>query len=157
YVVIGARDVPHIAVGEPQIGIRRCERHLPANHAGVSDLLAGNMRHTLEASAAEVALGNTGYPISNTGISIDIRYIYIRYINVSVNSPVAITPAPPPPIKEFVRPKRPPPDMPNPTPPAAPAAESKKSNQSRRPVAAHADAARIPAPSIPRLMEPAAI
>ena len=111
-IVIRPRSSRDAPVRKPQVGGSRSHRQVPTHHPRVAYFVSGDVRHPLESSAPEIALGHTRNAISYTGISIYIPNIYVGNINVSVKliSVVVIAP-PPPPVERLVRRERHPSDM----------------------------------------------
>jgi hypothetical protein len=55
----------------------RGQRQLSANQANVTDIVVGKARHVPHPPAGEVAAVQSAHPVSDTGVSIDVRDIHV--------------------------------------------------------------------------------
>src|ERR1035437_7958191 len=156
-VLISPWGIRHRAVRESPVHVGSGDRHLPADQSRLGHLGSRRPPNAVEPAAPEVIRPNRRNPICHASISIVVCDVYVGNINATVEAIPAVESASPPGVERLVRSQWDPAHVAEPKAHACAVAEAEEGHQSRRPILPHTESARIPAPSIATLIEPAAV
>jgi hypothetical protein len=122
-----SRAVSCLAIRKTKVRAAWRDRHLATDQTRFSHLIARVPRHPIETATPEIALCHARDTIAHACISVSVVYVYVRNVNVSIES-AAIKSASPPTIARFKRCQRHPADVAEAEPHSAATSKSKEGN-----------------------------